>query len=132
MQPPRDRGLPMSGVGGVYEIGRAPPGMKWIRGGTFHMGDDNAYPEEAPAHAVAVSGFWIDAFAVINAEFAAFVAETGYLTVAERPLDPAGYPDADPELLTPGSAVFFMPSGQVNSGQVNMDDIHSRWIYQQG
>lgn len=101
--------------------------MKWIPGGTFRMGDDNAYPEEAPAHTVTVSGFWMDEYAVINAEFAAFVAETGYRTVAERPLDPAVYPDADPELLTPGSAVFFMPSGQVR-----MDDIHSRWTYVPG
>ena len=70
-----------------------PPGdcMRWIPGGTFRMGDDNAYLEEAPAHAVAVSSFWIDAYVVTNANFAAFVTATGYRTVAERPLDPTAY-----------------------------------------
>ena len=108
----------------------APPpggGMRWIPDGTFQMGDDNAYPEEAPAHTVAVSGFWIDEYVVTNADFAAFVTATGYLTVAERPLDPAAYPGADPSLLTPGSSVFFMPTRPANLG-----DIRSRWAYVPG
>ena len=37
-----------------------PPGMVWIPGGTFTMGSNDHYPEEAPAHQVSVSGFWID------------------------------------------------------------------------
>jgi len=41
--------------------------MSWIPGGTFRMGDDNAYPEDAPAHVVTVSGFWMDEYAVTNA-----------------------------------------------------------------
>jgi len=95
----------------------APPprdGMRWIPGGTFRMGDDNAYPEEAPAHTATVSGFWIDEYVVTNADFAAFVTATGYRTVAERPLDPAAYPGADPGLLIPGSSVFFMPTRPAN------------------
>ena len=56
------------------------------------MGSDDHYPEEAPAHPVAVDGFWIDRLPVTNAEFAAFVAATGYVTVAERPLDPRPVP----------------------------------------
>src|SRR5271166_2499857 len=96
--------------------------MRWIEGGTFRMGAENAYPEEAPVHTVTVSGFWMDEYAVTNGEFAAFVAATGYRTVAERPLDPAAYPGAEPELLKPGSSVFFMPAGRVN-----MNDIRSRW-----
>jgi formylglycine-generating enzyme required for sulfatase activity len=32
----------------------------WISGGTFHMGSNKHYPEEAPAHCVAVDGFWMD------------------------------------------------------------------------
>jgi formylglycine-generating enzyme len=104
-----------------------PVGMRWISGGTFQMGDDNAYPEEAPAHPVRVSGFWIDEYPVTNADFAAFVTATGYHTVAERPLDSAAYPGADPSLLTPGSAVFFMPTGRVNLG-----DIRTRWAYVPG
>ncbi len=107
--------------------GSPPAGMRWIPGGTFRMGADSFYPEEAPVHAVAVTGFWMDAHAVTNAEFAAFVAATRYETVAERPLDPAAYPGARPELLKPGAAVFFMPSGRAD-----MDDIQSRWAYVPG
>ena len=68
------------------------------------MGDDHAYAEEAPAHAVTVSDFWMDECAVTNAGFAAFIAATGYCTVAEPAIDPAAYPGADPALLRPGSA----------------------------
>ena len=52
------------------------------------------YPEEGPGAAVSVDGFWIQPHQVTNAEFAEFVDATGYVTVAERPLDPADYPDA--------------------------------------
>ena len=83
--------------------------MAQIACGTFRMGSDAHYPEERPAHSVTVDGFWIDRYAVTNADFAVFVAATGYLTFAERPLDPALYPGADPDLLKPGSAVFSMP-----------------------
>ena len=41
-----------------------PVGMRWIPSGRFRMGDDHGYPEEAPAHNVNVSGFWIDEYAV--------------------------------------------------------------------
>src|SRR6516162_2662070 len=101
--------------------------MRWIAGGSFRMGDDNAYSEEAPVHSVTVSGFWIDEYAITNADFAAFATATGYRTVAERPLDPAAYPGADPSLLTPGSSVFFMPARPANLG-----DIRSRWAYLPG
>jgi len=86
----------------------APPAslMAWVPAATFRMGSDAHYPEEAPAHPVAVSGFWIDRYEVTNREFAAFVAETGYVTVAERPLDPAEFPGAPPENLQPGSLIF--------------------------
>src|SRR5689334_23866118 len=80
--------------------------MVWIPGGTFLMGSDQHYPEEAPAHEVTVDGFWMDQHTVTIAEFARFVAESGYVTVAERPLDPATYPGADPHLLVPGALVF--------------------------
>ena len=102
-------------------------GMQWIPGGTFRMGDDRGYPEAAPAHAVAVSGFWMAAHTVTNDQFADFVRATGYRTVAERPLDPALYPGAQPELLKPGSAVFFMPTGRAD-----IRDVHSRWAYVPG
>jgi sulfatase modifying factor 1 len=90
------------------EVGSAPVrlqgGMCRIPGGTFQMGDDHAYAEEAPAHAVTVSDFWMDECAVTNAGFAAFIAATGYCTVGEPAIDPAAYPGADPALLRPGSA----------------------------
>ncbi len=79
-----------------------------IPGGTFLMGSDQHYPEERPAHRVKVDGFWMDACAVTNAEFAAFIAATAYVTIAERPLDPGLYPDAKPELAKPGALVFHM------------------------
>jgi len=92
----------------------APEGMAWIPGGTFLMGSDRHYPEERPAHRVSVDGFWMDAHAVTNDEFARFVAATGYVTVAERTPDPADYPGAKPELLVPGSAVFRKPAHRVD------------------
>ena len=67
----------------------APEGMVWIPGGEFSMGstDPLARPDEQPVHRVRVHGFWADITEVTNAQFAAFVAATGYKTVAERPVD---------------------------------------------
>jgi formylglycine-generating enzyme required for sulfatase activity len=91
-----------------------PEGMAWVPAGTFRMGSDAHYPEEAPAHTVAVDGFWIDRCQVTNRQFAAFVADTGYETVAERPLDPAAFPGAPEENLVPGSLVFTPTAGPVD------------------
>ena len=88
--------------------------MVWIEGATYRMGSDSHYPEEAPAHRVSVEGFWIDAFQVTNRLFAAFVDETGYVTVAERPLDPSAFPGAPAENLVPGSLVFTRTKGPVD------------------
>jgi sulfatase modifying factor 1 len=86
----------------------------WIPGGWFRMGSDTHYPEETPAHDEQIEGFWMDRYAVTNAQFAAFVAATGYVTVAERPLDPSDFPDAPPENLAPGSMVFTRTKGPVD------------------
>src|SRR6266550_1392263 len=66
-------------------------GMAWIPGGRFRMGSDHHYPEEAPAHNVTVGGFWMDRYAVTNAEFKRFVEATGHVTVADwnHPRGPA-------------------------------------------
>ncbi len=88
--------------------------LVWIPAQTAVLGDDHHYPEEAPAHEVTVSGFWMHRYEVTNAEFAEFVAQTGYVTVAERPLDPQDYPGAPPENLQPGSMVFHRTSGPVD------------------
>jgi formylglycine-generating enzyme len=98
--------------------------MTWIPGGEFLMGSDEFYPEERPVRRVAVDGFWLDEHPVTAAEFRRFVRETGYVTVAERPLDPGDYPDADPELLVPGSLVF-----RRTSGPVPLDDFRNWWEY---
>src|SRR5262245_54899431 len=86
--------------------GPAQKTMASAPGGTFRMGSDAHYREEAPVHDVSVDGFWIDRCQTTNVEFARFVEETGYITIAERPLDPADFPGAPPENLVPGSLVF--------------------------
>jgi formylglycine-generating enzyme required for sulfatase activity len=88
--------------------------MVWIAGATFLMGSNHHYAEEAPAHRVTVDGFWIDRCAVTNRQFAAFARETGYVTVAERPPDPADFPGAPPENLRAGSLVFARTRGPVD------------------
>jgi sulfatase modifying factor 1 len=103
------------------------PGMTWIPGGTFLMGSEDFYSEERPVHRASVDGFWMDEHPVTAAEFRRFVRETGYVTVAERPLDPADYPDADPDLLVPGSLVF-----RRTAGPVNLDDYTNWWEYRPG
>jgi formylglycine-generating enzyme required for sulfatase activity len=84
-------------------------GMVWIPGGAFRMGSNSHYPEERPLRYAKVSGFWIDRHEVTNAQFARFVAATGYRTVAERGLSAKDYPDLPPEALVPGSMVFHEP-----------------------
>jgi sulfatase modifying factor 1 len=83
--------------------------MVWVGGGTFRMGSDHHYPEEAPAHSVTVDGFWIDRSPVTNREFARFVIATGHKTNAEIPPDPKHYPGASPHMLYAGSLVFARP-----------------------
>ncbi len=88
--------------------------MIWIGGGTYRMGSEKHYPEEAPAHDVTVSGFWIDLTPVTNAEFRKFVDATGYVTLAERPPDLRDYPGAVLEMLRAGSLVFRAPERSVD------------------
>jgi len=88
--------------------------MVWIPGGTFRMGSDKHYPEEAPAHSVAVDGFWIDRTPVTNAEFHRFVRATGYMTFAEIAPQASDYPGAQPEMLRAGSLVFTPPHHPVD------------------
>ena len=56
--------------------------MLWIEGGTFRMGSDRHYPEEAPVHRVTVDGFWMDRTPVTNRQFSQFVRATGHVTFA--------------------------------------------------
>jgi len=105
----------------------SPKNMVWIPGGTFLMGSADFYPEERPVHEVTVDGFWMDEHQVTVAEFRRFVKETGHVTVAERPLDPTDYPDADPNLLVPGSLVF-----RKTNGPVPLDDYRNWWHWMPG
>jgi formylglycine-generating enzyme required for sulfatase activity len=101
--------------------------MVWIPGGTFLMGSDHHYPEEAPAHRVSVEGFWMDRTPVTNAQFLKFVKATGHITLAEQPADPALYPNALPERLAPSSIVFVPPPGPIGLG-----DPYQWWQYVPG
>jgi formylglycine-generating enzyme required for sulfatase activity len=94
----------------------APPDMVWIPSGAFHMGSADFYPEERPLREVTVDGFWMDRDEVTNEQFEQFVAETDYVTVAERPLKPEDFPGAPPENLVPGSMVFQKQTGPVDLG----------------
>ncbi len=91
-----------------------------VEGGSFAMGSD-FLPEEGPVRQTSVGDFWIDVHEVTNRQFAEFVAATGYVTMAEKPVDPAlfGVPveQIPAEMLLPGSAVFSppaRPSGNFN------------------
>jgi formylglycine-generating enzyme len=101
--------------------------MNRIPGGTFRMGSADFYPEERPVHRVSVDGFWMDEHPVTVEEFRRFAKATGYVTVAQRPLDPAEYPDADLALLVPGSLVF-----QPAAGPVDLRDYRNWWAYVPG
>jgi len=114
-------------VNDTLPVTRLTRNMTWVPGGSYLMGSDDFYPEERPVRRVEVDGFWIDRHPVTVAEFRRFVAATGYVTVAERPLDPAQYPGADPALLSPGSLVFF-PTG----GPVDLRDVAQWWRYTPG
>ena len=95
--------------------------------GRFRMGSEAFYPEEAPVREVEVGGFWVDPTPVTVAQFARFVQETGYVTVAERSPNATHYPDADPSLLHPGSAVF-----HPTPGPVPLNDPTRWWAYVPG
>ena len=112
------------------EIGSsAEPSSDMIRipGGTFRMGSDDHYPEEAPAHEVRVDGFWMDPTTVTNRDFARFVDETGYVTLAEKPARAGDYPGAKRELLAPSSVMF-----KKARGPVDLTDHYNWWVYVRG
>ncbi|MHC9292220.1 formylglycine-generating enzyme family protein [Mycobacterium sp. LTG2003] len=94
--------------------------LVWIPPQAAILGSDGHYPEEAPAREVVTDGFWIQRHQVTNADYAEFVAATGYVTVAERPVDPADFPGAPPENLVPGSMVFRRTAGPVDLRHINL------------
>ena len=101
--------------------------MIWLEGGTFLMGSDDHYPEEAPRHPVRVDGFWIDSLPVTNRQYVEFVAATGHVTFAEIAPDPKDYPGALPEMCQAGSLVF-----APTLGPVDLRDWSQWWTFQFG
>lgn len=111
----------------------APEGMVWIPGGEFSMGaadppgeDHNdvgmhATRDSRPIHRVYVDGYWMDRTEITNRQFGAFVAATGYVTVAERTPRAEDFPGAPPENLVAGGVVFAPPDHPVPL------DSHFRW-----
>ncbi len=95
--------------------------------GSFWMGSERFYPEEGPVREVNIDAFAIDRGPVTVSQFAEFVQNTGYVTLAERPPDHADYPDADPSLLVAGSAVF-----HPTAHPVPLNDPSRWWAYVPG
>jgi formylglycine-generating enzyme len=101
--------------------------MVRIPGGTFRMGSNDHYPEEAPVHRVTVDGFWIDRTPVTNRQFKQFVKATGHVTTAQNPPDPKDYPGALPNMLYAGSLVF-SPLPRI----VDLQDWSQWWTFMKG
>ena len=99
------------------------PGMVWVPEGVFDMGD-SVYAEEKPVRNVRVKGFWMDRTEVTNSEFAAFVKATGYVTVAERPVNPQLIASLPEDMRKPGAVVFKVPA-KLTYG----DDPRQWWQY---
>ena len=99
--------------------------MVRLPGGTFLMGSEKFYPEEAPVREVSVGPFAIDKFTVTNREFSRFVRKTGYVTVAERPLKAEDFPGAE---NVPAGSMVFKPS----KGPVDLSDWRQWWDYVPG
>ena len=114
-----------------------PDGMVWIPGGTFDMGGDNyqARQDEFPKHAVKLNGFFMDVTEVTNAQFAKFVAATGYITTAEKDINwddlkkqlPLDTPKPEPETLKAASLVF-VPTDR----EVSLQDYSQWWSWSHG
>jgi formylglycine-generating enzyme required for sulfatase activity len=89
------------------------------------MGSAEFYAEEGPVHERAITGFELDIAPVTNEEYASFVQASGYVTVAERSLDPTDYPGLAKDDLAPGAMVF-----TPTPGPVNLRDWRQWWRWQ--
>ncbi|MDT5326537.1 MAG: formylglycine-rating enzyme [Mycobacterium sp.] len=98
-----------------------------LPGGSFRMGSISFYPEEAPVHTATVDAFAVERHPVTNAQYAEFVADTGHVTVAERPLDPTQYPGVAAEDLAPGALVF-----RPTQGPIDLRDWRQWWDWAPG
>ncbi len=109
-----------------------PAGMVWIRGGDALMGSNYA-PNEGPVHEISIDGFWMDEHEVTNAEFAAFIEATKYVTLAERVPKLEDFPEASRPYIRPdqlqAGAIVFTPPAQAPQ---NLDNFLSWWRYVNG
>lgn len=112
--------------------------MVLIPEGTYMMGasDDKwRLPRELPQHKVYVKGLYMDPHEVTNAQFEKFVKATGYITIAEKPIDweelknqvPPGTPKPPDEALEAGSMVFVAPESVQN-----LSDYSQWWRFVKG
>lgn len=110
--------------------------MVWIPGGEFSMGSVNpttmedgghdAMNDTRPIHRVVVNGFFMDKTEVTNAQFAAFVKATGYVTVAEKKPSAEEFPGVPEESLIAGSVVF------AGAGTTDLSNNLQWWNYVHG
>lgn len=110
---------------------QAPDGMAWVPGGEFSLGcsdprgipygGNNPMADARPIHRVTVKSFWMDVAEVTNEQFAEFVKETNYVTIAEIPPRAEDFPGAPAENLVAGSIVFTPPDRSVSL------DNHLQW-----
>ena len=122
---------------GKMPSAKNPEGMVWIPGGTFSMGGDNnqARQDEFPKHTVKLDGFFMDVTEVTNAQFAKFVAATGYITTAEKDIDwedlkkqlPSDTSKPEDEKLKAASLVF-VPT----ESEVSLQDYSQWWSWSHG
>ena len=130
--------LPLQGEENGGSSPAVPAGMVLVSGGEFAMGAagnvgaslcgaGNPIADALPVHRVKVGPFWMDRDEVTNAQFAAFVAATGYVTGAEKPPTAKEFPDVPASLLVAGALVF-SPPWQV----VGLNDWSQWWRYQPG
>ncbi|MES1226991.1 MAG: formylglycine-generating enzyme family protein, partial [Bacteroidota bacterium] len=143
---PNDSVLYMKGGGKDFEpsivnnakpSAPSPQGMVYIPGGEFSMGGVNpvgmndggkeGMDDARPVHRVYVDPFYMDETEVTNAQYAAFVKATGYVTVAEKAPTKEEFPDVAPENLVAGSAVFTAPANKVA-----LDNYTEWWTYMHG
>ena len=122
---------------GKMPSAKNPEGMVWIPGGTFSMGGDNnqARQDEFPKHTVKLDGFFMDVTEVTNAQFAKFVAATGYITTAEKDINwedlkkqlPSDTSKPEDEKLKAASLVF-VPT----ESEVSLQDYSQWWSWSHG
>jgi formylglycine-generating enzyme required for sulfatase activity len=135
--PPSGGRAAMLTKSGADDGKRIPEGMVLIPEGTYMMGAEGklALPREYPKHPVHVNSFYIDTHEVTNAEFKKFTEETGYKTIAERPIDweelkkqlPPGTPKPPEENLKAGSMVF-----TPRPGIKDLSNFYQWWTYVDG